>query len=326
MRIDLHTHSAVSDGTDAPAELVAAAGRAGLEVVALTDHDTWDGWDEAQRAGERLGVEVWPGLELSAHELFAGEQRAVHVLGYGVDPSDRELGGLLERVRQGRRQRIPKMVAGLNRLGLELTVEEVMALAGTGVVGRPHLADAMIARGYVAHREEAFDRWLRDDGPLVVHRLTPSTEQAVAAIRAAGGAAVLAHPWGRGAARWLTPNRIEQLARDHGLAGLEADHLNHDVAQRAALRRLAERLGLLVTGSSDYHGTGKRNFPLGAHTTAPEVYAELRCRAGSHRRTVGRAAGVYGGPGRPRGTGPDDDTRLMTQGETDESDRDRRRG
>jgi len=286
MRIDLHTHSLVSDGTDTPAELVALAREAGLDVVGLTDHDTCAGWGEALAVGERLGVAVVPGIELSAHEPVAGEapgapatdRRAVHVLGYGVDPTEPTLAAELAAIGGGRRDRIPKMLDQLALLGLPLTLEEVRAQAGDAVIGRPHVADALVARGYVGHRDEAFARWLRDDGPIRVRRFTPDVDRAVDLIVGAGGLAVLAHPWARGGQQRLTARRIEELVAEHGLAGLEADHPDHDAGQRASLRRLADRLGIAATGSSDYHGLGKRGHPLGACTTSDEVWSHLRTR------------------------------------------------
>jgi predicted metal-dependent phosphoesterase TrpH len=287
VRIDLHVHSDVSDGTDTPADLVALARQAGLDAIALTDHDTFEGWAEAAAAGEHHGVAVLPGIELSAHSPAPGEvrgeavtdRRSVHVLGYGVDPVNEALTRELGLIRQGREDRIPKMIAALGKLGLVITLEEVQAQCGEGVIGRPHVADALVARGYAAHRDEVFARWLSNDGPVQVRRYTPEVARAVDLIVAAGGVAVLAHPWARGGEAWLPVSRIEELVKDHGLGGLEADHLNHSDAQRAELRALADRLGVLVTGSSDYHGTGKRNFPLGAWTTDEGVYREITARA-----------------------------------------------
>jgi len=286
MRIDLHTHSRVSDGTDTPADLVRAAARAGLDVVGLTDHDSCDGWAEARAAGDQLGVVVVPGIELSAHQPVPGEapgalatdRRAVHVLGYGVDPAEPALAADLARIGQGRRDRIPRLLEQLAALGLPLTLAEVRAQAGDAVIGRPHVADALVARGYVGHRDEAFARWLRDDGPIRVRRFTPTVERAIDLVVGAGGLALLAHPWARGGQERLTEALIERLAVEHGLAGVEVDHPDHTEDQRAQLRRLAERLGLLATGASDYHGRGKRGHPLGACTTDPSVWQELRRR------------------------------------------------
>jgi predicted metal-dependent phosphoesterase TrpH len=272
-------HSTASDGTDDPADLVALAAEAGLDAIALADHDTHLGLAEGVAAGERLGVEVLPAMEMSAHAGPAegSESRPVHVLAYGGRIDDPALATELVLIRQGRANRIPLILAQLAAMGLPVTLAEVEAAAGdASVVGRPHVADAMVARGYVADRDEAFALYLRDGGPIQAPRYTPEVADALDLIRAAGGVAVLAHPWGRGGRDWLPPERIAELAAEHGLTGLEVDHLSHDDETRAELRQLADRLGLLATGSSDYHGTGKRDNPLAAYTTDPAVYAEIR--------------------------------------------------
>lgn len=275
MRIDLHTHSLVSDGTDTPAALIEHAADAGLDAVALTDHDTFDGLPEAIAAGRTLGVEVLGGLEFSTR--FAG--RSVHLLGYGPDTQDVPLNAELARVREGRDGRVPAMVERLTQAGLPLTLAEVLAQAGGASVGRPHIADALIARGYVADRDQAFQEWLHDGGPAFVDRYATPIVEAIRLVGAAGGVAVIAHPWSRGAAAVLTEPVLAELAAA-GLAGLEVDHPDHDADQRAELRAIAARLGLLVTGSSDHHGTGKTRNPLGVCTTAPDVYAAIKARIG----------------------------------------------
>lgn len=275
MRIDLHTHSLVSDGTDTPAALIEHAANAGLDAVALTDHDTFDGLPEAIAAGRTLGVEVLGGLEFSTR--FAG--RSVHLLGYGPDTQDVPLNAELARVREGRDGRVPAMVERLTQAGLPLTLAEVLAQAGGASVGRPHIADALIARGYVADRDQAFQEWLHDGGPAFVDRYATPIVEAIRLVGAAGGVAVIAHPWSRGAASVLTEPVLAELAAA-GLAGLEVDHPDHDADQRAELRAIAARLGLLVTGSSDHHGTGKTRNPLGVCTTAPDVYAAIKARIG----------------------------------------------
>jgi predicted metal-dependent phosphoesterase TrpH len=275
MRIDLHTHSSVSDGTDAPAELVAAAAAAGLDVVGLTDHDTFAGLDEAGEAGVQLGVRVLRGLELSAEH----DGVSVHLLGYGCLVDDGPLNDELAKVREGRVGRIPAMLARLAEQGMPVP-EDVLAkyVGGSPSVGRPHLADAMIELGYVADRREAFDTWLADDRPIFVTRYSTDLVTGLDLIRGAGGAAVIAHPWGRVSREQLPPELLAQLAASGKLDGVEVDHQDHDAATRRELRTLAGELGLLVTGSSDYHGTGKTDHDLGCNTTEPAVLAELAAR------------------------------------------------
>jgi predicted metal-dependent phosphoesterase TrpH len=271
--IDLHTHSSVSDGTDTPAQLVAHAAAAGLAVVALTDHDTFDGLVEARTAGERVGIEVVPGLELSCSR----NGQSVHLLAYGADPSDRALAEEMVRVRGGRSGRLRPVLAKLAELGVPVSEELVLSFVGSSPsVGRPHIADALVAAGHVADRREAFDRFLADGGPAHVTRYTIDVARGVDLVHGAGGVAVIAHPWGRGREEVLPPQVLEQLVAEHGLDGIEVDHQDHDDAARAGLRALADRLGVLGTGSSDYHGTGKTDHDLGVNVTDPETYAALR--------------------------------------------------
>ena len=271
--IDLHTHSVISDGTDTPAELVAHAAAAGLSVVALTDHDTFDGLPEAIAAGERLGIEVVPGLELSCSR----EHQSVHLLAYGADAADADLAAEMALVRDGRTGRLRPVLAKLAELGVPVSEEDVLAFVGSSPsVGRPHIADALVAAGHVKDRKEAFDRFLADGGPAHVGRYAIDIGSGIDLVHGAGGVAVIAHPWGRGRERLLPPEVLAELVAEHGLDGIEVDHQDHDPAARAGLRELAERLGVLATGSSDYHGTGKVDHDLGVNTTDPETYARLR--------------------------------------------------
>jgi 3',5'-nucleoside bisphosphate phosphatase len=275
MRIDLHTHSAVSDGTDTPAELVEKARAVGLDVVALTDHDTFDGLDEAAAAGERVGIQVVRGMELSCSRHGS----SVHVLAYGADPASTGLAAEMALVRDGRLGRLAGVLAKLAALGVPISEAEVMAQVGTSPsIGRPHIADALIEAGHVRDRQEAFDRFLADGGPAHVHRYTIEVERGIDLVHEAGGVAVIAHPWGRGRERLLPASAIQALARDHGLDGIEVDHQDHDADIRRRLHTLADSLGLLATGSSDYHGTGKRDHDLGCNTTDPEVFDEIQRR------------------------------------------------
>jgi 3',5'-nucleoside bisphosphate phosphatase len=277
MRIDLHTHSSVSDGTDAPGELVRKALAVGLDVVALTDHDTFDGFDEAAAEGERLGLGVVRGMELSCSR----QGSSVHVLAYGADPASPELAAEMARVRDGRLGRLAGVVRKLAELGVPVSEVEVMAQVGNSPsVGRPHIADALIEAGHVRDRQEAFDRFLADGGPAHVHRYTIEVDRGIDLVHEAGGLAVIAHPWGRGRERLLPASVLQGLVRDHELDGLEVDHQDHDSDIRRRLRALAENLGLLATGSSDYHGTGKLDHDLGCNTTDPTVFTEMQRRLG----------------------------------------------
>lgn len=283
MRIDLHTHSDVSDGTDAPTALVAHAAGAGLDVIALCDHDTFDGLAEAEDAGRRLGVQVVSGLEMSTLE----GRTSVHLLAFGCRTDDPPLLAELARIREGRRRRMPEMLAKLAALGYPITAEEIAAQAGDATSwGRPHVADALVAQGYFVNRDEVFATLLADDGPAYVDRYATPLPEALALVTAAGGVPVLAHPWGRTSRRVLPPGRLAELAR-LGLAGLEAHHTDHDAATEAELTHLAAALGLLVTGGSDHHGVGKTHNPLGVRTTAPEQYEQLRLRLASARPATG---------------------------------------
>lgn len=281
MKIDLHTHSSVSDGTDTPAELVQAAGKAGLDVVALTDHDTFDGLGAAVAEGERVGVEVVRGLELSCSRHGA----SVHLLAYGADEADPGLTEELVRVRGGRRGRLGGVLERLAALGVPVSEAEVLAQVGDSPsVGRPHIADALVQAGYVADRTEAFERFLADGGPAHVPRYAIDLARGIDLVHAAGGVAVIAHPWGRGREHVLPTEVLAGLVRDHDLDGIEVDHQDHGTEVRHRLRRLTESWGVLATGSSDYHGTGKVDHDLGINTTAPEVWAEI-----SRRLAHGRA-------------------------------------
>ncbi len=272
MLIDLHTHSNRSDGTDTPTELIENAKAIGLDVVALTDHDTAVGWDEAEEAAARVGIRLVKGMEISTE--LAG--RSVHLLAYGLD---REHAGLieeLEKVIESRTGRIPKFIEKFRLLGYEVTEEEILAKVGDAdAVGRPHIADVLVERGIVATRDEAFNSLLSPGGGLYVGRYSIALPSAVELVKAAGGKAVVAHPWSRGTHKVLTAEVIANLV-GHGLDGIEVDHADHDDDARTQLRRIAEDHGLIMTGSSDYHGTGKStDFRLGANTTDPEQFERL---------------------------------------------------
>lgn len=276
MRIDLHTHSLVSDGTDTPAELVRAAHRAGLDVVALTDHDTSGGWDEAAATALEVGIRVVPGMEISTRFNGVG----MHLLAYHPDRADPALDAALTRVLDGRDGRVPQMVERLRALGIEVTVADVEFQAGaSAATGRPHVADALVALGVVPHRNDAFERYLGQGRPGFVERYAAGLDEMVQLVRAAGGVPVLAHAWGRHGRGAVTESDFAALA-DLGLLGIEVDHQDHTPEMRDALRGIARNLGLVVTGASDYHGTGKKDHPLGVWTTAPEELARIDELAG----------------------------------------------
>lgn len=271
MLIDLHTHSDRSDGTTGPAEVVAAARTRGLDVVALTDHDTAEGWAEAGRAAREAGVVLVPGMEISCKH--AG--RALHLLAYLPDPTYPPLREALDAILAGRHQRVPTILDRLRAEGIDLGEEEVRVQStSAAAVGRPHVADALVARGVVRHRTEAFDRYLSPGRPAYVTRYAPPVEEVLTAVRGAGGVPVVAHPWGRTDTGALQEDGLAAL-QARGLAGIEADHQDHSAGQRAALKAIARNLGLVVTGSSDYHGAGKADHELGCNTTDPDQLDRL---------------------------------------------------
>ena len=261
--IDLHTHSTASDGRSTPAELMREAARAGIDVLGLTDHDTVAGWAEAAGQVEATGTALVRGMELSAKI----DGISVHILGYLFDPDDERLTAHVARMLAERRDRAVRMVARLAR-DVPVTWEAVEAHAGAETpVGRPHIADALIDSGVVADRQEAFAVYLRPGSPYYIHHYAPPATEAVEWISGAGGKAVMAHPAASRRGKPVGLSKIEELA-DAGLFGLEVDH--RDNVEREKLAKLAERRGLVRTGSSDYHGTGKPNR-LGENTTAREV-------------------------------------------------------
>jgi predicted metal-dependent phosphoesterase TrpH len=273
VRIDLHTHSTASDGTDTPAELVRRAAAAGLDVVALTDHDTTRGHAEAI-AALPLSVTLVTGAELSCRI----DGVSLHLLAYLFDPEEPELLRERELVRDDRGPRAQAMVAKLQELGVPIEWAQVARIAGDGSVGRPHIASALVELGVVPTVSDAFTpQWIADGGRahITKHELDPFT--AVRLVKAAGGVSVFAHPLAVKRGRTVPEATIAELAAC-GLDGIEVDHMDHDAPTRARLRGLAADLGLLSTGSSDYHGSRKTCL-LGEYTTDPEIYGEITRRA-----------------------------------------------
>ena len=274
MRIDLHAHSNVSDGTEAPATVMAAAAAAGLDVVALTDHDSTDGWAAASLAARAEGVALVPGMEISCR---TDQGISVHLLSYLHDPAHP---GLLEEITKAKDARLTRAERMVTLLAEDypLSWDDVIHHVAPGAtLGRPHIADALVAAGVVADRTEAFASILTSRSRYFVQHYAPDPAVAVALVRAAGGVAVFAHPVASGRGRVVGRRTYLEMI-DAGLAGLEVEHRDNPEDGRAYLRALAEEHGLLVTGSSDYHGTGKPNL-LGENLTSPEVLASIEEQA-----------------------------------------------
>lgn len=266
MTIDLHAHSTASDGTGPPAQVMREAAEADLQVVALTDHDTTAGWAEAATAAEGLGLTLVRGIEISCSR----EGLSIHLLGYLPDPDHPDLADELRHARESRETRLDRMVARMEADGIPITVEAVRRQVQPGAtVGRPHIADALLEVGVVSHRDEAFERFLRNSSPYYVSHYAPDPVRGVEVVLAAGGVPVIAHPFAEQRGRTADDALVEEMAAA-GLAGVEAWHPEMTPGAERHAADLAAGLGLLVTGSSDYHGSGKVNR-LGERTTAPEV-------------------------------------------------------
>ncbi len=274
--IDLHSHTTASDGQHSPSELVALAAAAGVTALAVTDHDTVGGLAEAMEAAKAHGMELVPGIELSAFVL----RHEVHILGHFVRPDDPELAGFSVRLRQEREQRMERMVARMKQLGFPISMRDVRAVAGNAQLGRPHLARVLVERGWCLDMKEAFDRFLGAGQDAWVERFKLDGADAIRLIHQAGGTATLAHPAGSKVERY----EIEQLARAglDGLEALHADENNPGVLEKYL--GIAREFDLVPTGGSDFHGEalhpGRRP---GNGTTPPENFARLRDRAASQR-------------------------------------------
>ncbi|KNH16942.1 metal-dependent phosphoesterase [Arthrobacter sp. ZBG10] len=274
MRIDMHAHSNVSDGTETPADVMASAARAGLDVVALTDHDSTSGWAEAAAAVAGCGVALVPGMEVSCR---TDRGVSVHLLSYLHDPLHP---GLLEEITKAKESRLTRAERMVTLLAEDypLTWDDVIHHVAPGAtLGRPHIADALVAAGVVADRSEAFASILTSRSRYFMPHYAPDPATAVALVRAAGGVPVFAHPVASGRGRIVGEQTYRDMI-DAGLAGVEIDHRDNPEEGREFLRGLAARHDLLVTGSSDYHGTGKPNL-LGENVTSPEVLARIESQA-----------------------------------------------
>lgn len=275
-RVDLHTHTTASDGTLAPRELVRKAVEHGVRVLAVTDHDSTDGLAEARaEAARHPGIEIVPGLEINCDV----EGAEIHVLGYFVDDEASWFQEFLRGQRTERVARIHRIAERLAELGLPIDPDEVLALAGHGAAGRPHVAQVMVRRGYVKSVREAFDKYLRTNGPAAVPRRRLTPEEAVAVIRRAGGVPVLAHP-GLADRDAMIPDLVSA-----GLMGIEAYYPEHSAAQTRAYLATCRERGLVATGGSDFHGPGSgRADPPGTPAVPWEAWEALRARAAETRR------------------------------------------
>jgi predicted metal-dependent phosphoesterase TrpH len=271
---DLHSHSDRSDGTLSPAAEMELAASRDLAGVALTDHDTFDGLEEASAAAGRLGLEFVPGIEFSAEYDGA----SLHVLGYWVDPADPAIDAELTRLTATRLRRGELIVEKLGELGFDVSIDRVRELAGGDAIGRPHIAQAMVEAGVVADEKEAFERYIADDGAAYVPKHALHPLEALRLIGDAGGVCALAHP-----AMWrgsdTVPDQLVEEMAAGGMVAIEVDHPDHDPPMRARYGALADRLGLLPLSSSDCHGD-RYERRMGQERTDGERFAELRRRAG----------------------------------------------
>ena len=251
---DLHTHTFYSDGTDSPERLVELAKELGFSTVAITDHDTMESLPIAQPVAKRLGIALVPGIEMSA----SAEGLEVHMLGFFLDPAHRALQQHLTQQQARRVERVKEMVRRLGQIGVTIDADEVFKVAGAGTVGRPHVAQVLVNRGYIATRAEAFSKYIGPDNPGFVPGSPIAPARIIQLIVDAGGVPVLAHPI------YLKRDELIETFMKQGLVGLEVYHSGHTPEMIKHYDKLADRLGLLKTGGSDYHGTSKEGSPIGA--------------------------------------------------------------
>jgi predicted metal-dependent phosphoesterase TrpH len=276
--IDLHTHSTYSDGTDKPSELINKALAAGITIIGLTDHDSVSGWQEATKA-LRSGISLVPGAEISCQTT---DGISVHILGLLFDANNTELMNTLEKTRENRQGRMEKIIARINEAGIDITMNDVLEQLSDGAtLGRPHLADALVKKGVVTSRDEAFTQMLHNNSKYYVSHYSPTPEAAIALIKAAGGVSVIAHPMASHRGRTISLETFGSLI-DSGLDGIEVDHRDHSPDEKKQLISLASESNLVMTGASDYHGNGKLNS-LGEYTTNPDEWERLESRANARR-------------------------------------------
>ena len=276
--IDLHTHTTCSDGTDSPRELVNKAIVQGLEVLGISDHDTTSGWEEATHS-LRGSLQLALGAEISC---LTNDGISVHMLGLLFDPLHEEMQQVLEETRDGRLPRMRKMIEKMRAEGMDISIEDVEKVMPSGAtMGRPHLADALVSKKIVKSRDEAFIDLLHNDSRFYVSHAAPTPVEAIALIRRAGGVAVIAHPFASHRGQILKPEDFSDLV-SAGLNGIEVDHRDQNPDERAMLRVIALELDLVMTGSSDYHGTGKLNS-LAENHTSRDQWQKLEAQADARR-------------------------------------------
>ena len=276
--IDLHTHTNFSDGTDSPAQLINKALAAGISVIGLTDHDSVSGWQEAT-AALRPGISLVLGAEISCQTL---DGISVHILGLLFDSQNVELMKTMEETRMNRHGRMAKIIARINEAGIDITMDDVLEqLADGATLGRPHLADALVKKGVVASRDEAFTQMLHNKSKYYVSHYSPTPEVAIKLIKDAGGVSVIAHPMASHRGRTISSETFGSLIKA-GLDGIEVDHRDHSPEEKNQLIELARDNNLVMTGASDYHGNGKLNL-LGEYTTLPHEWERLEAKANKRR-------------------------------------------
>ena len=278
MVIDLHTHTSYSDGTDTPAQLINKALAAGISIIGLTDHDSISGWQEATDA-LRTGISLVPGAEISCQ---TPDGISVHILGLLFDSNNSELMNTLEKTRENRHGRMEKIIARINEAGIDITMDDVLEQLSDGAtLGRPHLADALVKKGIVSSRDEAFTQMLHNNSKYYVSHYSPTPEAAIKLIKAAGGVSVIAHPMASHRGRTISLDTFGSIIQA-GLDGIEVDHRDHSPDEKSQLIKLANESNLVMTGASDYHGNGKLNT-LGEYTTRPEQWEKLESRSNASR-------------------------------------------
>ncbi len=262
--IDLHVHSTASDGSLTPSEILTMAVQAGLSAIAITDHDTIDGSIAAIRSGIPASLQFLTGIEISAGAPpdfhLSG---SVHILGYGVDPENAALTALIHRLKTARQNRNPQIIDRLKAMGMSLSISELDEIVGNAIAGRPHIAQLMVKKGLADSIDDAFDRFLGKNQPAYVDKYRAPMADAIGTIHAAGGIAVLAHPYLNGIA---DPDRFEAFLKSlisYGLGGIEALYPEHPEAITDAYCRLADKYGLLVTGGTDFHGEVTPGIKIG---------------------------------------------------------------